>query len=320
METPFFDDMIDNFGIWQHTDGHKILISEGYALDDAARGLLVCLSLKKFDKAEILFDYIKKSVHDDGFYGFATSSRKFYQYPASDDATGQVVWAMGYSYSLNFRAKEAKTIIDNCLPSIKKFKHIRGLAYTLLGLIYVDTNLSKILMDKYLQFFRHSDDNWLWPEPVMTYGNGIIAYTLLRYGFVCKDKTVSEFGLKVCNFIESKCGLNNRILAPIGNEGWLPKQSTQVPEYSQQPIDTAYMVWAWLAAFQAFNDDKYYNMAKKWMRWFEGDNIKKERMYEFDTLKCFDGIDRDGVHYHSGAESNICLLLTLHLLDSKNTI
>jgi hypothetical protein len=154
----------------------------------------------------------------------------------------------------------------------------------------------------------------------MTYGNGIIPYALIRYGLANNNETVSRFGLEVCGFIQRKCELNNRTLGPIGNDGWLPKTANTVPTYSQQPIDAAYMIWAWLAIYELFGQKNYYDLAIKWLRWFEGSNIKHERMFDPISLKCFDGIDKTGVHYHSGAESNICLLLTLYLLDRKITI
>jgi hypothetical protein len=320
MDTPFFDSLIDDFGIWQHTDGQNILTDEGYALDDAARGLLVCLALKKTEQAEVLFEYLRRSCHNTGFYGFATAKHRFFQYPASDDATGQVVWAMGYAYSLGFHAKEAKAVIDGCLPCIMKFEHMRGYAYALLGAIYIDKALAKELVDKLLDFFNKTNSDWLWPESVMTYGNGILPYAFLRYGLVSNNETVSQFGLKVCEFVQKKCELNNRILGPIGNDGWLSRAAHTVPAYSQQPIDAAYMIWAWLAVYELFGQKKHYDLAKKWFCWSEGNNIQHERMFDPITLKCFDGIDKTGVHYHSGAESNICLLLTLNMLDRKTTI
>lgn len=319
MKTPFFDSLIDDFGIWQHTDGQNIMAAEGYALDDAARGLLVCLVLNKIKQSEVLFEYLQKSRHKNGFYGFATKDRDFISYPASDDATGQVLWAMGYAYSVGFHAGEAEKTILSLAPTVLNFQYIRGYAYAILGAIYVDQNLATSLVQKLIKSFKTGTDEWLWPEPVMTYGNGIIPYAFLRYGLVMNDKEISKFGLRVLEFVQKICQ-DNRLLSPIGNEGWLPKNTTVVPQYSQQPIDAAYMVWAWLAAYQCFGQQKYYDFAKKWMAWFEGDNIKPKRLYDPKTLKCFDGIDKDGINYHSGAESNICLLLTLYAVQHKNTI
>lgn len=78
--TPYFDSLIDDFGIWQHTDENTILHSEGYALDDAARGLLLTLALDRTEQSEVLFSYILKSQSKDGYYGFARQERNFIQW------------------------------------------------------------------------------------------------------------------------------------------------------------------------------------------------------------------------------------------------
>ena len=56
------------------------------------------------------------------------------------------------------------------------------------------------------------------------------------------------------------------------------------------------------------------------MDWFDSKNIKLKKMYDPKSLKCFDGIDQAGINYDSGAESNICLLLSLHMLKKHLTI
>ena len=43
-------------------------------------------------------------------------------------------------------------------------------------------------------------------------------------------------------------------------------------------------------------------------------------MYLANNLKCFDGIDKTGINQHSGAESNICLLLARHLYKDRTTV
>ncbi len=319
MKTPFFDSLIDDFGIWHHSDGHNIMADEGYALDDAARGLLVCLALNKVKQAETLFEYLQKSRHKNGCYGFATKDRRFIKYPASADAAGQVAWAMGYAYSVGFHAKEAKETVLSLAPTILNHKHVRGYAYAILGALYVDKGLAKKLVQKLTRAFKAGTDEWLWPEPIMTYGNGIIPYAYLRYGLIIDDDAISKFGLKILEFVQKMCQ-HNRLPSPIGYEGWLPQNAMVVPQYSQQPIDAAYMVWAWLAAYQCFGQNKYHNMAKEWAAWFEGRNINAGRLYDPKTLKCFDGIDKEGINYHSGAESNICLLLTFYMMQHEDTI
>jgi hypothetical protein len=319
MITPYFDQLIDDFGIWQHSDGEKPLIEEGYALDDAARGLLATLALKKFDEAEVLFKYLVNAEHKVGFYGFATEDHKYIRYPASEDATAQVAWAMGFSYSVGFHKEEAKALALKYATRAREFEHVRGYAYALLGALYVDKESAKALVNKIIKLFDNSSNEWFWPEPLMTYGNGIIAYVLLRYALIIGDDSKAEFGLKVLEFVQRKCE-DNRVLGPIGNDGWLSKNAKTVPAFSQQPIDSAYMIWAWLAANQYFNNPQYYINSKQWLAWFKGQNILGKAMYDRDSLKAYDGIDKKGVNYHSGAESNICLLMSLYMIKNKNTL
>jgi hypothetical protein len=319
MITPYFDQLVDNFGIWQHSDGEKPLKKEGYALDDVARGLLVCLALEKFDDAEVLFKYLINAQHKDGFYGFATAGHKYIRYPASEDATGQVAWAMAFAYSLGFHAEEAKALVLKLSAQALEFKHLRGYAYALLGALYVDRALSEALVKKIIKLFDSASNRWFWPETVLTYGNGIIPYCLLRYALITGDNSKAEVGLRALEFVQQKCQ-DNRLLGPIGNEGWLSKSAKTVPDFSQQPIDTAYMIWAWLAAAQYFDNQQYYKNARDWLAWYQGDNILGKAMYDKSSLKAYDGIDNDGINYHSGAESNICLLLSLYLIKNKNTL
>ena len=225
MNTPFFDSLIDNFGIWQHSNGSEIYFNKGYALDDAARGLVVCLALHKTDQAEILFKYILLSWHINGFYGFAIKDQNFYRSLASEDATGQALWALGYAHSLNFHQLEVNNLIHKLIPLINNFSHIRGMAYALLGAVYIDSDLAHNLACRLAGLFNDLDNNWLWPEYKMTYGNGIMAYALLRYALVTEDGDIAKTGLRILKFIDSQCS-RNRLLSPIGNQVLVGKKST----------------------------------------------------------------------------------------------
>jgi hypothetical protein len=317
--TPYFDNLIDDFGIWQHTDGNSILCSEGYALDDAARGLLLTLALDRQEQSEVLFNYILKSQSKDGYYGFARQERNFIPMLASDDATGQVMWAAGYAVSKKFHKTKARRLIANTIAYIDRMGNMRGYAYALLGSIYISEDMANQYYKRLRSFFDGTDEGWPWPEQALTYGNGIAPYAFLRYGLVYNDESAVQIGRKILNFIEEKCSLN-RVRGPIGNDGWLPKGSKDIPTYSQQPIDAAYMVWAWMAAYQISGDKNDLKLSQAWMQWFEGENVAHEKMYNPNDMRCFDGIDPTCVHHNSGAESNICLLLSKYVLAEKTTV
>jgi hypothetical protein len=316
----FLNDLVDDFGIWQHTDGTNILYNEGYALDDAARGLLFTLSNNDLDRSEVLFSYIIKSQSSDGFYGFANQNRQFSPIIASDDATGQVVWAAGYAVSKNFHNKKARQLIIDATSSLRSSKYVRGYAYALLGAIYSDEKLANQYYEELKSFFDKKDDDWPWPESALRYGNAIVPYAFLRYSFVYSNKIAAKTGCKILRFLEERC-THNRQRGPIGNtNGWLPQGTDKVPTYSQQPIDSAYMLWAWLASYQLSGDESERQKANDWMKWFEGDNVAKTQMYDPRNMQCFDGINPESVNFHSGAESNICFLLSKYMLDKNITI
>lgn len=315
----FFDGLIDDFGIRHHTDGQNWLKSTGYSLDDAARGLLVCLTLGKQAKAEVLLGYIEKSRVGSDFYGFASAERQFNTYPCSEDAKGQVVWALGYALSRNFEVAKCQQALAHIQDSLLEMRYVRGYAYALLGSVYFDLELAAKIVKKIDSFMRNCTEGWFWPEDQLTYGNGIVPYSLLRYSLLAKDEAAAQTAGKLLNFLQQAC-TESRALGPIGNDGWFKKGDARPADYSQQPVDAAYMVMAWLAEYQYSNDKASLNQTKNWLDWFEGNNIAGQKMYQPDDLKSFDGIDKDGINPHSGAESNICFLLARHLYEQRLSI
>ncbi len=325
--TPYFDSLFDDFSIWQHADGTKPLPEHGYALDDATRGLLVCLALGKTRQAHVLFDYIEMSRRGLEFYGFYDANRQPMQFPASDDAKGQVIWAMGYAASRDFEKARALKLIEHVAPALITMPNMRGIAYALLGALYTERSLAQELNKNLLQRLAHVTDDWPWPEGKLTYANGLMPYAFLRYALMLHDKTAEAWGRKTLNFVE-KYSTEGRMRGPIGYEGWFKRGDKKPAEDGQQAIDTAYMIMAWMAAYQLSSDPADLEKANAWWQWLEGENIARKRMYDPVTLKAYDGIHlhttnhhtEEGINYHSGAESNICLLLSKWVLATRQTI
>jgi len=323
MNTPFFDSLFDDFGIWQHTDGTKPIASEGYALDDATRGLVCCLALGKIVQAKTLFDYILKSHIGQNYYGYSNLGQKLLKIPASDDAIGQTLWAMGYCVNQKYRTSEAREVINITSPKILKMKSLRGLCYALLGTIYVNKDLASEIVSIIIKKFDDLEDKWYWPEDVVTYGNGIVPYSLLRFALLFNNNKAKDIALRALSFLETSC-TKGRMRGPIGNDGWFKKGNALPAAYSQQPIDAAYMIWAWLCAYQNTGRNVDLNNANKWMGWFDGDNISGQPMFDKKTFQAYNGIsvnnDKPVLNNHSGAETNICFLLSRWMLENHKTI
>lgn len=327
LDTPYLDSLVDDFSIWQHADGQTPLPEHGYALDDATRGFLFYAAIDKRPIAKTLFKYMLHSRKGSDFYGFFNDKREPIQFPASDDAKGQVVWAMGFAVSCDFEAVKARQLIKKLAPSLFAMQAIRGYAYALLGAIYIDKPLAAGLQHEIVRRFKNVDDVWFWPEDSVTYGNGIIPYSLLRYALLLDDADSAVTGRNSLEFLE-KISTSGRLRGPIGYDGWYKKGDSHPADNGQQAIDVSYMIGAWLAAYQLSGAKADLDKARRWMRWFEGENIAHTRMYEPDTLKTYDGINlsatdhhnNNGINTHSGAESNICYVLSRYMLDTRTTL
>ncbi len=327
VDTPYFDSLFDDFGIWQHADGNKPLPEHGYALDDATRGFIICLALGKEDQAATLLHYIERSRKGTDFYGFYNAKRIPIQFPASEDAKGQVYWALGYASDREFQRANVTKLAKALTQSMLSLQSLRGITYALLGALYIDNSLSRALKAELVQRFTGAAADWLWPEKTLTYANGLIPYALLRYALIHNDTEAANLGRRVLVFLEATC-TQGRIRGPIGNISWYTYGDDKPARNGQQPIDTTAMIMAWTCAYQLSGEQSDLEAAKAWMQWYEGKNIARERMYEPDTLKAYDGIhqgnpdhhDKSGRNTDSGAESNICYLLARYTLETRATL
>ncbi|MDD3035345.1 MAG: hypothetical protein PHO93_00300 [Candidatus Saccharimonadaceae bacterium] len=318
-ETKFFDKLIDDFGIWQHSDGAEIKTDEGYTLRDAATGLLVTLSLGKDTKSETLFSYIEKSQIGETVFGFAGKDRNFLPEIASSVAIGQTIWAAGYAFSKSFYRNESVRLINKSTQMLDKANDIYGFAFGLLGAVYVNKELSDYFFERIKLHYNDVTEDWVWYESIVTSNSGIISYALLRYGLVYKNNEAVILGRKILQFLE-KCCTYERQRGPIGSETNMTKGDKVASNYPQSPTDAAYMVWAWLVAYQISNDSFDKERCDGWMQWFEGNNILRVKMYDPVDSHCFDSIEQWGVKYTSSAEANISMLLSKYMTSENITI
>ncbi len=310
-----------DFGIWQHTKDDKPRQDKGYALDDATRGLLLYLLAEQPTESQTLFTYITSSYQHDTWYGFATDEGRFFRHPASEDAVGQVAWASGLALALGFQTEEARFIFEQAKASLHNPHYLRGSAYALLGATYIDREWADQLAHVIIEKFDNTTPDWPWPETALTYGNAAPPLALLRYGRLCNNDKAIEIGRRILDWIDRSCRLNEP-LGPVGNHGWFEAGMERPAQFGQQPIDVAYMIWAYLAAHEVTGSDHDLDKAEDWLTWFHGNNVADAAVGNRTTGHCFDGIDGPGhvrVSRDSGAESRICYALTLWAMEHRQS-
>ncbi len=311
-----------DFGIWQHTKNDRPRRDKGYALDDATRGLLLYLLDDRIVEAKILINYIDSSYRHDDWYGFATDEGRFFRHPASEDAVGQVAWAAALAQAAGIEKDRTQTIYQRAKSHLQAPHYLRGSAYALLGATYVDPEWATQLVGIITQKFTQTTPDWPWPETALTYGNAAVPLALLRYGRIHNDENAVQLGQRILDWIDRSCRLNHP-LGPVGNRGWFEAGMEHPAQFGQQPIDVAYMVWAYIAAYEVTGNDNDLDKAEDWLTWFHGNNVADAPVANRTNGHCFDGIDGPGhirVSRDSGAESRICYALPLWAMEPRKRV
>jgi len=315
MRNSYTFSLIDDFGIWQHAVANTPLPEEGYALDDATRGFILCLLEGRTDEAGVLLRYIAASCREGQWYGFAASDRTFIKAPASDDAVGQVIWAAGLAINRGFEPDLARQVYDRAKTTLVSTDQVafRGTAYALLGAIYVEPDWSHRLAGELQQCLASTKPEWPWPDELLTYAKMIVPYALLRYGHRFNNEAAIKQGSLTLDFIQGVCE-SYQPMGPVGNNGWYKLGDKLPARFDQQPIDGAYAVWAHLARYEITGKTSDLDSAQAWIDWFHGSNVAGLPLGNPETGQCYDGIsgsDNIRISRNSGAESNICYALSL---------
>ncbi|RYF93010.1 MAG: glycosyl transferase, partial [Chitinophagaceae bacterium] len=309
-------------------------LKEGYCMDDNARALLMAILAYQQNKSKVALDlfpvylsFIQYMQCDDGnFRNFLSFDRKYLDEVGSEDSFGRTIWALGYlvgNAPNNSYREFGKELFLKSVPHFKSLRYIRGMANSMIGIAnYIKStndqslvveldHLARTLKDAYT---TNATDNWKWFEEGMTYDNGILPLALLCHYEVTKDQESLSIALESMNFLTEKT-LSNGYLNPVGNDGWLYK-NTEMAVFDQQAIETMAMVLMYFKAYEVTKDLD--NIRKMYLsyQWFLGVNSLHLPLYDYETKGCGDGLQVSGVNRNQGAESTLAYLIS-HLVVLK---
>jgi glycosyltransferase involved in cell wall biosynthesis len=331
--------LTDTFGIIQfakHTEPDR---RYGYALDDNARALMVTARTldvpgsQSLKLLKIYLNFMKFTQKAGGsFENLVNSSRKVIRHDFSDDAQGRALWALGYTLAQENLPEDIKkritVMFKKTLPSVKKLKSPRAIAFSILGLYYYNQehptiqnrNLLQKLADLQIkQFQETSSKDWLWFEDSFTYSNSKLPESLFYAYMILKDKKYLRVAEKSLQFLIDITFEEGERFSPIGQNGWYLKDGKRA-YFDQQPEDASSMVQTLLAAYEATKKEQYYQQASKAFQWFLGQNHLNQMVYDETTGGCYDGLGQHSLNMNQGAESTISYLLArLALEDYKET-
>ena len=294
-----FDHLVDDFGIWQHTQGTIIDRRYGYALDDAARGLILAHNLNDQKKVGIFRKFIEDSAQFDFTTFFDANREAVIKRSSSEDAIGETYWALCKIGSTDV------LLLQKLKSRIRQFKYLRGKCYALIGASMEDQGLAgDLFADLVAMYDKNMRSNWGWIEPSLSYGNAIVPLAFLSYYRHSADATAGTLGFSLLNFL-NRIAKWRSIPIAIGNQAWFIRGSKK-SLFDQQPIDIAYQILANTLAFELSGNDKFAKEAIKYYNWFWGHNLLSQPLIDELSNRCCDGLTANGTSPNSGAESIIC--------------
>ncbi|MDN5277225.1 MAG: hypothetical protein PWR01_1190 [Clostridiales bacterium] len=318
--------MTDDTGMLQHAKYGVPDPTKGYTTDDNARALIMAVLLyeqrpvKRYET--LLYRYtsfLLNAQNEDGWFrNFMGYDRRFIEERGSEDCFGRCLWALGFTISnehvpVNIR-RVAKYILDRALPNCSKLLSLRGKAYSIIGLGFLDSDQSKVIIRSLAtslaeEYYNHCREDWKWFEDVLTYSNAVLPWAMLVAFQATGEQRFKGIGLESLSFLE-KHTFNKGYFKPIGCHGWFEKGGKPA-EFDEQPIEACEMLLAYLKAYEITEEDGYLEKAKKCYRWYTGYNSKGVSLIDPETGGCYDGITKDGVNLNQGAESLISYYISI---------
>lgn len=339
VELPEFDwshlqRMTDGTGLLQHAIFSVPRYSDGYCLDDNARGLLLTAlaeeagtdekgTVRELASKYLAFVSYAFDERRGCFRNMMSYSREWLEDCGSDDSHGRALWALG---TVVGRASEpgrqslAGEIFHRGLPRVLTMTSPRAWAYCLLGIdeylraFQGDTRVQSVRADlaqRLLSLYRSSSSaEWPWFEDRVTYANARLCQALIVSGARMDDDGMTACGAQSLHWLVSIQSSSSGCFSPVGSNGFYVRGSTKA-QFDQQPIEASGMVSACLALYRVTGANEWRKRAEWAFRWFLGENELQKLVYDPATGGCLDGLHSDRVNDNQGAEATLSFLMAV---------
>lgn len=330
--------MTTNVGIIQFSKIDTPDLESGYTLDDNARALITICENYKLTKnvddlklAKTYINFILKCQRDDCmFLNYVDKHKKFTEQNSEvnlEDSNGRAIWALGNAYhSLEEGIDIDTTLFQNIKWSVNHFcsqmNHFnspRALAFAIKGLYFFnlkenDNKITKTINKAAIKltnlYHSHSQNDWKWFEPYLTYGNSVLSESLLYAWKATGEMEYKLIAKESFDFLLSKIFTENAIKV-ISNKNWLMQGDDEklAEPGGEQPIDVAYTILALKQFNMEYPFEGYEEKMETAFNWFLGNNHLKQIIYNPCTGGCHDGLEAYNVNLNQGSESTVSYLI-----------
>jgi hypothetical protein len=315
---------LDHVGVMEHARGPVPSAEYGHCTDDAGRALGLAVMLDGDPDAEVVASACLRQLdrslcQGDFWLRLGSDGRPSDEPSSSDDATARALWGLGLAAVDTHRevSGPAKQLLDRTADF--ESAHPRAAAQAVIAgtvMLTCDATSRKgrRLIDANLAHIPRSPVfGWRWPEPRMTYGNAMLAESLLHAGHAIDDVDMVDDALDLLAW------LTDLEWSPSGHFSFTPVHGRNPGDpsgFDQQPIEAWTLATACRAALDATHDPHWYEALGWLAAWFEGANDHGVRMWDVRTGAAFDGLTASGVNENQGAESTLAMIGTLHAYES----
>ncbi len=313
--------LIDEVGIVEHSNGSIPDPSQGHCTDDAGRALglaaLLPNDLASPEIAERCLAQLQRSLVAPGRFVLRLDDRgRPTEHPDSDDATARALWGLSQAATSEL-PRPAREWATELLRSFRLFESPfpRAAAHAVLaGSLLLESphsnEFGEELLLRNIQYLPRGvvSRSWIWPERRLSYGNGLLAESLMSTGVALGNRQLIDEGLAHLNWLirQETAVAGHFSFTPVGSDG-----THRHPRFDQQPLEAWTTASASATAFALDPAPRWIDAVSRAADWFAGRNDGNVPMWDHENGAAFDGLTVNGVNGNEGAESTLALIGTL---------
>ncbi len=331
---PVFDHLLrmsDRRGTFEHACLAEPRPEHGYCTDDMARVLVVAtrepdaeglvnglagVAVRFLNEAQAFSGACRNRMDNTG---------RWTDEPSTGDHWGRCIWGLGTAAAHSDVSLVGRlAVIQLERAAQARSKSPRAMAFAALGAaellaVKPEHREARGLITDYAASLAapNGDPAWPWPEPRLTYANGVLAEAMIAAGVVLDDMMLRQRGLDLLGWlIEYETSDGHLSPTPVGGRG----AEDARPGFDQQPIEVATLADACARAAVVDAGAIWPDAVRAAAAWFMGDNDAGQVMWDPETGGGYDGLHADGVNGNQGTESTLAVISTLQHAQRLSTV
>ncbi|MDP3997821.1 MAG: hypothetical protein Q8P73_04965 [bacterium] len=319
--------MMGPYGLYQHAQGIKPLLAEGYCTDDNSRAIRFLVSLEQYQpsaEANTLLNscwqFLTQARRPNGvFRNFRQADGKWLDQIGTEDTLAHTARSLAtvlLKTKTSVRRRQARDWLIALTPHLQQLHHQRAIAESIIALSLPPvkkipaslTSAQNELAGRLLKLFasnRRTD--WPWFENRLTYANALLPHALLSYVRSSNRSSHYLVALHASASFLCEATITGDMFHPIGNKGWY-QSGRPAARYDQQPIEAGTMFEFLLEYHAEFPDRVSPATVAAPYLWFFGHNSLKQPLVNPEKGWCRDGLNHTQINPNCGAESMLAYL------------